>query len=232
VLTYGLTLGPLARKLGLSREDPQGVLIAGAAPFSRMLAEALAKEGVDSLMVDTNPQSVQAARMAGLRAHYASIGSEFVIQGLELGGIGRLLAMTPNDEVNSIATMEFRDYFGRENVYQLPLPKKSSERHRRIPQHLRGRQLFGPAGTYEAISRRVEAGAQIKKTTLSADFTYDKFVEQHGASALVLCKFLDGGRVRFAAEDQPLDFKAGGKILALVDPPAGGFSASESSVLG
>jgi NhaP-type Na+/H+ or K+/H+ antiporter len=231
VLTYGLTLGPLARKLGLSREDPQGVLIAGASPFARMLAEALAKENVDSLMVDTNPQSVQAARMAGLRAHYASIGSEFVIQGLDLGGIGRLLAVTPNDEVNSIATVEFRDYFGRENVYQLPLPKKSSERHRRIPQHLRGRQLFGPGGTYEEINRRIEAGAQIKKTTLSADFTYEKFVEQHGASALVLCKFIDGGRVRFAAEDQPLDFKSGGKILALVDQPAGGFDPSQSSVL-
>lgn len=231
VLTYGLSLGPLARRLGLSREDPQGVLFAGAGQFARMFAESLQEEGVASLLVDTNPQSVQAARMAGLRAHFASIGSEFVMQGLDLGGIGRLMAITPNDEVNSIAATEFRDVFGSENVYQLPPPKTSSERHRRIPHHLRGRLLFGPGATYEELRRRVEAGAQLKKTTLSEDFTYEKFIEQYGGATMVLCKFLDGGRVRFATEDQPLDLKSGGKILALIDPPEEGFRSSESSVL-
>ena len=38
---------------------------------------------------------------------YASIGSEFVQEEIDLGGIGRLLAMTPNDEVNTLASMGF-----------------------------------------------------------------------------------------------------------------------------
>ncbi|TWT96681.1 K(+)/H(+) antiporter NhaP2 [Botrimarina colliarenosi] len=231
VLTYGLTLGPLARRLGLSQADPQGVLLAGAAQFARMLAESLQKENIPALLVDTNPQSVQAARMAGLRAHYASIGSEFVMQGLDLGGIGRLMAMTPNDEVNSIAATELREVFGSENVYQLSPTKKAGERQRRIPSHLHGRLLFGPGVTYDELRRRVEMGAQIKKTTLSEDYTFEKFTEQYGPTAIVLCKFLDGGRARFATEDQPLDLKTGGKILALVDPPAGGFDPAESGVI-
>jgi len=231
VLTYGLTLGPLARKLGLSRPDPQGVLFAGASVFARQMAEALQKEGIATLLVDTNPQSVAAARMAGLRVHYASIGSDFVLQNLDLGGIGRMLAMTPNDEVNSIAAMEFRELFGRENVYQLAPAKKTSERHRRVPHHLRGRILFAEGVNYESIRQRVDAGAQLKKTTLSKDFTIENFRAKYGDSALVLCTFPEAGRVRIGAEDQDLELESGGKILALIDPPEGGFAA-ESGIIG
>ena len=231
VLIYGLSLGPLARRLGLSREDPQGVLFAGASPLVRQIAHALDAEEVPTLLVDTNPQNVAAGRINGLRVHYASIGSEFVLQGLDLGGIGRLLAMTPNDEVNSIAAMEFRELFGSANVYQLAPPKKTSERHRRIPEHLRGRVLFSARATYDELRRREEAGAMLKKTTLTEGFTIDDFRAQYGESALVLCVFPEEGRARFAAEDQPLDLKSGGKILALVDPPDGGFDAAESGIL-
>lgn len=232
VLTYGLTLGPLARKLGLSKADPQGVLFAGASLFTRQVAEALSNEGVATLLVDTNPQNVSTARMAGLRVHYASIGSEFVHQGLDLGGIGRLMAMTPNDEVNSIAVTEFRELFGSESTYQLAPNQKSGERHRRIPQHLRGRSLFGEGFTYDEARRRMEAGAQLKKTTLSEDFTLDDFLEKYGTTATVLFTFPEPGRVRIGAEDQPLDLKDGGKILALIDPPEGGFDAETSGILG
>lgn len=231
VLTYGLTLGPLARRLGLSQADPQGVLFAGASLLARQIAEALSKEGVPTLLVDTNPQNVAAARMSGLRVQYASIGSEFVQHGIDLGGIGRMLAMTPNDEVNSIAAMEFREVFGSKSVYQLAPPEKTSERQRRIPQHLRGRLLFGEGVTYDDLRRRVEAGAVLKKTTLSDDFTYEDFVQKYGETALVLFTFPEPGRVRIGSADQPLDLKSGGKILALIDPPQEGFDPAESGVL-
>ncbi|CAN0354408.1 unnamed protein product, partial [Ectocarpus sp. 4 AP-2014] len=219
VLTYGLTLGPLARRLGLSKADPQGVLFAGASLFTRQVAEALSKEDIPTLLVDTNPQNVATARMSGLRVQYASIGSDFVHHGLDLGGIGRLMAMTPNDEVNSIAATEFREVFGSENVYQIAPNQKEGERHRRIPQHLRGRLLFGSEFTYESLRHRMEAGAQLKKTTLSEDFTIEDFIQKYGTTATVLFTFPEPGRVRIAAEDQALDLEAGGKILALIDPP-------------
>ncbi len=230
VLTYGLTLGPLARKLGLSKSDPQGILFAGATPLARMLAEAFQKEGIPVQMVDTNPQSVQSARMAGVPAHFASIGSDFVHHGVDLGGIGRLFAMTPNDEVNSIATTEFREVFGSENCYQLTPPKQASERRRRIPQHLRGRMLFGEGQTDEELRRRLSGGAQLKKTSLSDDYTIDDFVAKYGDNALVIATFPEPGRVLINSQDQPLDLKGGGKILALIDPPADGFG--ESGILG
>lgn len=232
VLTYGLTLGPLARRLGLSKADPQGVLFAGATPLARQMAESLHSEGIDVVLVDTNPQNVQTARMAGLRAHFASIGSEFVHHGLDLGGVGRLMAMTPNDEVNSIAATEFRELFGSKNVYQLAPTTKSGDRQRRIPNHLQGRVLFDAELNFRSLRERIEAGAVLKKTTLSEDFTIANFVEQYGESALVLMKFPEPGQLEVAAADKPLDLESGGKILALVDPPEEGFAAGESGVLG
>ena len=231
VSVYGLSLGPRARRLGLSREDPQGVLFAGASPLVREIARSLEQEEIRTILVDTNPQNVAAARMSGLSAHYASIGSEFALQGIDLGDIGRLMAMTPNDEVNSLAAMEFRELFGSANVYQLSAPKKTSERHRRIPDHLRGRALFDASVTHEELQRRSETGARVKKTTLSEDFTLEDFIDQYGESALVLFTLPEPGKLRIGSIDQPLDLKGNVKILALVDPPEEGFNPAESGIL-
>ena len=60
-----------------------------------------------------------AARLAGLRAAYVNVLSEHALYELDLGGIGRLLAVTPNDEVNSLANLHFTDVFERSEQYQL-----------------------------------------------------------------------------------------------------------------
>ncbi|MEM6328896.1 MAG: sodium:proton antiporter, partial [Planctomycetota bacterium] len=78
VVVYGLTLSGVARRLGLAGDEPQGVMFAGASPMTREIALALKSEGFDTLLVDTNPQNISAARMAGLPVCYASIASDFV----------------------------------------------------------------------------------------------------------------------------------------------------------
>jgi hypothetical protein len=83
-------------------------------------------------MVDTNYRHVAAATMAGLPSQCASIVSEYMEE-IDLAGIGRLLAVTPNDDLNTLAAMEFAPVFGRENVYQLSpgealLKKRASRR--------------------------------------------------------------------------------------------------------
>jgi NhaP-type Na+/H+ or K+/H+ antiporter len=50
---YGLTAGPLARRLGLMLGDPQGLLIAGANGFARDLGTVLQQEGFRVVLVDT-----------------------------------------------------------------------------------------------------------------------------------------------------------------------------------
>ncbi|QDU58178.1 cation:proton antiporter [Aeoliella mucimassa] len=216
VTIYGLSLGPLARWLGLSREDPQGVMFVGATPVNREIAKALKNEGFSTLMVDTNPENISAARMDGLSVCYASIGSEFVHSETDLGDVGKLLAMTPNDEVNTLAVSQFAEQFGSANVYQLALHEKTSERHQRIPSHLRGRILFTQDLTEDRLRELYEDGYRIKKTTLSDDFTLDDFRTKYGETAVIMFLVPEKGRLRVLATNSELTPQAGNKVIALV----------------
>ncbi|TWT88090.1 K(+)/H(+) antiporter NhaP [Pseudobythopirellula maris] len=227
VTVYGLTLGPLAKHFGLAQQDPQGVLFASASPLVREMAKSLQAEGFAVMLVDTNPQHISAARMAGLPVCYASIGSEFVREEVEMGDIGRLVAMTPNDEINSLAATEFAEHFGSANVYQLAAPP-TTERHERVPSHRRGRTLFREDATPTMLAERFARGQVIKKTTLSDDFTYEDFRSRYGQDALILFTVPEKGKLTISVAGRKLEQKPGKKIIALVDKE---ISTGESGVL-
>lgn len=224
VTVYGLTLTPFARRLGLSRVNPQGVLFVGGSAVVREIAKAVREEGFAAYLVDTNPDNIAAARINGLAVCYGSIGSEIVHDELDLGEIGRLLAMTPNDEVNALATSEFVEHFGSKDVYRLAARKSDGERHQRVPSHLRGRLLFAPGVTYQQLEDRFEQGARIKRTTLTAEFTLADFRKQYGESALILFAIPEKGKLRVVPAEGAPTPKAGEKLIALVDKVADGVS--------
>jgi hypothetical protein len=217
VSVYGLAAGPLARRLGLAVANPQGVLLAGAQPWVREMAIALQSERIPVVLVDTSFRNVVEARLAGLPAHCTSILSEYVQDELDLSGIGRLLALTSNDEVNSLACIECAHLFGRANVFQLPL-QKSGDASRQESQwdHLRGRILFASDARYEELSRRFAAGHQVKKTKITPEFTWADFRDRYGETALPLFVKKPLGELRIAATDKPLKPEPGDTVIALV----------------
>jgi len=221
VSVYGLTLAPMARWLGLSGENPQGILFAGASRAVREIAAALQSEGISVLLVDTNHRHNAEARMAGLPMAYASIGSEFVQEETDLGGIGRLLAMTPNDEVNTLAVMGFAERFGYAEVYQVASVESSSERTEKVAAYRRGRTLFNKPITIDGLESRFEAGAVIKKTMISSDFTFDDFLERYGESVLVLFCLGEKGDLLVATDEKDMLPRPGQKLIALVDASEG-----------
>lgn len=216
VTVYGLTLAPLARRLGLSGENPQGILFVGASRPVREIAKAVLQEKFAVLLVDTNHDNNRAARMAGLPVSYASIGSEYVQEEIDLGGIGRLMAMTSNDEVNTLASMGFAERFGRAEVYQVAPAAATSERTERSA-YRRGRLLFSRAVTLDELEERLDAGAVIKKTALTEGFTFDDFRARYGDSALILFRIDETGKLTVASAKVDLTPKPGHKLIALVD---------------
>jgi NhaP-type Na+/H+ or K+/H+ antiporter len=226
VTVYGLTLAPLARWLGLSGENPQGILFAGASPAVREIALAVQEEGFTVLMVDTNPRNNASARMAGLPVAYASIGSEYVQEEIDLGGIGRLLSMTPNDEVNTLAAMGFSERFGRSEVYQVAVSETSSDRTEHVGAYRRGRTVFDRPTTIEQLEERFSSGARVKKTTLTTDFTYDDFLARYGESTLVLFRTdATGKKLLVATDESETSPRPGQKVFALIDETTDGSTA-------
>jgi hypothetical protein len=120
VLLYGLTAAPLARYLGLARQNPQGILFVGAENWTRAAAEALRAQSCPVMLVDTDWENICYARMAGLPCYYGSILAEQTLNEIEFRELGRLCAVTSNNEVNSLACLRYVELFGRREVYQLP----------------------------------------------------------------------------------------------------------------
>jgi len=218
VAFYGLTAGPVARRLGISERDPQGVLFVGAGPLARALAGQLQAHGFSAALVDRDPQKIAAAREAGLYAVQEDALSESLLDEIDLAGIGRLMAVTGNDEVNSLAVLEYQDLFGRARVYQLP-PNRQADGHSGQAPHLRGRLLFNKATTSAYIAQQLEQGAKVQATKLRPDLDYPAFQSLHGSRAVPLMLLNERREaVIYTGDYQPLP-AVGQTLISLVPPP-------------
>jgi len=162
VALYSFTAGPLARRLGLAERNPQGLLIVGANLWIRRMAKQVQETGFRVVLADTNQTNVERARKDGLEVYHGNILSETVEEEIDFAGLGRLLALTPNAEVNALADQQFQGLFGSENVFQLQNVTDGAERES-MARHLGGRRLFTGAATYDGIVERYRSGARIQR---------------------------------------------------------------------
>jgi hypothetical protein len=231
VSVYGLSASPLSRWLKIGDASPQGVLFAGADPFARSMAKAIQNEGYQVMLVDTNHHNMSAARMEGLPSCWASVLSEYAREEINLGGIGRILAMTSNDEVNSLAVQEFIEIFGRSEVYQLPPKKTELGRQEQVSAHRLGRLLFGADVNHPFLTQCFSSGWSVKKTPLTQEFDYRAFREHYRENAIVLFVIDDMRRLRISTANEPLRPGPGQTLISLVAPveQKTGIAASETS---
>ncbi len=216
VVLYGLTAGPLAKRLGLSTPNPQGVMLIGAQGWAREIATALKELDVPILMVDSNRHNARQARLLGLNTYTGNALSEFAEDNLDLAGIGRVLALTPNDEVNSLVCLRFLHVFGRQEVYKLVTQRADVETEKASTDT--GRALFAEDATYKALRERFSRGATIRATKLTEQFGFDEFRAEHGLTTWLLFSVGEKGTVRINALDQPLEPKVGQTLVAVVEP--------------
>ncbi len=218
VAIYGLTAAPAARLLKVSQPQPQGLLIIGAHPWARAIAEELKEAGVPVRLADTNYSNIAEARLAGLPIHYGSAITEAALDSIELDGIGRLLALTSNDDVNSLTALHFSEVFGGEHVYQLPPEHLSDDDPREVTsRRLRGRFVFHSEANYWNLTARFDAGADIKTTNLTETFDFQRFKELYD-DAIPLFTIDDDGRLAIFTVDDPLQPGPGQRLIAIVEP--------------
>jgi NhaP-type Na+/H+ or K+/H+ antiporter len=217
VSLYGLTAGPLARALGLAEKDPQGVLIVGAHEFGQEVAEVLMALGFRAVLIDSDGKNVWEGEQRGLQAYHGDALSEALLDELNLSGVGRLLALTSNDEVNSLAAMHYREVFGRAQVYQLDVSDQFADREP-VTMHLRGRSLFGADIRYDNLCALADKGAHVQVTEMTEHFSYVSFQSLYGNEAIPL--FLINQKhelLIYTTEYQPIP-KSGQKLVTLAPP--------------
>ena len=150
VTVYSFTSGVVARRLGLAEKNPQGLLIVGANDWIRAVAKQIQSAGFRVLLADTNQTHADHALEEGLEIYNGNILSEAAQDEIKFGGLGRLLALTANPEVNALAGEHFQTIFGRENVYEISRHKIAASRETISP-NIGGRIAFPEEVTHEVL---------------------------------------------------------------------------------
>ena len=207
------------RRLGLASAHPQGVMMVGAHAWGRELALALKAAGLRVLVVDANPSHIARARMDGLKVYLGNVLADNADEELDLQGIGRLFALTPNDEVNALCAIHYRHLFGSGEVYQLAPAKEIIRGTEPVPTHMRGRLLFGEEVQHDVLARRFRRGAVMKTTPLTEQFDFDAWRSHYGEDAIPLMTIDQSGAVTVATVTRPLQPQSGQTLIALVDEP-------------
>lgn len=221
VTLYSLTALPLARLLGLSQSDLQGILVVGAHDWARRIARAAQALGQPALLVDTNPANIAAARAEGLPARHCNALAESVLDELDLERLGRMLALTANDEVNTLAALQFSQVFGTDGLYQLPAHQRRTGGHRLERTTAGGRPLFAPDTSYPDLARRFKSGHTLRHLEIEDPDEAERLARSFGTSVIPV--FLQSrGSDRFeiyTAERQPVP-ESGQRFVGLFHPEA------------
>jgi hypothetical protein len=187
VILQSASARPLAKWLGVIEPPPHGVLILGANNIARALARELKKHNIRTLLTDTSHDNIRAARMDGLETFYGNPASDYAEARLDLTGLGKLLALSPDSRANAVAGIRFREEFGIRHVYSLQTSSESQQtgKHRHSDEHS-GRRLFAGHMTWGKFASLLAQGGSLHSTRLSKEFTFDNFCQKHGTEATPL----------------------------------------------
>ncbi len=218
VAISGLTATPLAQVLKLAQRNPQGNLFIGAQSWVRRMAKVIQEQGYKVMLVDSDPRNIAHAEQAGLDAKLTHVLTKEVVDDLDLGDFGRMLVLTPNEEINALATLNFNEHFDGSEVYHLPVrthtePQNSEE----VLQHVKGRHLFGEDVTYASLNTRFISGASIKTGKLTEDFTFEDFKNRYGANAIPLFLIKNNGDLHVFTAEDTIEPEAGETLIALIN---------------
>jgi len=160
VLAHGFSLGPLARRFGLSTAaDTQRLAVVGASPWASDLVIALCRAGVPVVLIDTYPGALLTAVNAGVPTLQAELLSRHAEEGLADNPPDHLLAATRDDLYNALVCTRLAPEIGRERVYQLA-PSRNHLLHADtgVSRDARGKVLGGIDANFDALAGRHEAG--------------------------------------------------------------------------
>lgn len=217
VALYGLTAAPLARMLKVAQENPQGVLMVGGHSWALELAKVLKTNQFQVAIIDTNREDIYNARMAKVSAYHGSVLSESLIDDLRLEGIGKLLALTSNNEANSLACLHLRDIFDSKELFQLkPKEKLKSTDKTFSPKYLRGRYLFGDKINFDYLDEKFSSGAIIKTSKLTEEFNYESYLKHYNNDVVILFIITEDKQLNVVTADMNLNPKPNQSIIAIV----------------
>ncbi|WP_062462458.1 cation:proton antiporter [Demequina soli] len=216
VIAHGFTLAPLARRLGLTTGAHNGLLIVGASRFGLELAEALRRLDVQVTVADGRYQSLQPARMAGVRTYFGEVLSEHADETLAEAGVSHVLAATDNDYYNALVARSLGTEYGFHRSFQLS-PGEGTGEKRALTFERRASYAFDGRSDLATLDAHVADGWRIHATRLTKQYGVRELIRRFGAEAgSVPIGAVDAsGAFRLFSPDQRFLPAAGSRFLYL-----------------
>ena len=223
VIAHGFTIDPVARLLGIKRDERPGLLIVGATRWTNALARQMDALKVPVVIADTSWERLAPARASGLRTYHDEILNEATEGDLELSTFQALIAATENEAYNTLVCNEFAHAIGRDAVYQLGDERAEddpADTRRRLPESLRGRALFGSGWGVEDVAERQSQGWIFRATSLDDALSFEQAREALPAESEMVLLVQPGGTLRFFTHASQPTPKAGDTIVSYTPPMA------------
>ncbi len=217
VVIQSATSKSLAKWLRVREPPPTGVLIIGAGIVARTIGKAIQDNGFNVMLTDSNWENTRTARMNGLPTYYGNPISDHAERHLELVGLGKMLAMSGRENMDTLANLRFKSDFGENNMYQLKTTreKRVSELHRISTRH-RGYQLFGKEITHGELANWLREGAEIKSTQLSDEFDFESYQLKYRKNSIPLFAIDNKEKLQFFVAEGKMEPESGWKIISLI----------------
>jgi len=168
------------------------------------------------ILQSASRSNVNAARLAGMDTFYGNPASDYADQRLSISGIGNLLAVSPDSEINRVVSARFEKDFGRQNIFSLAssIDKDRSDKHRIANTH-RNYQLMGKQNSYFDLAKIIASDGVVKNTKLSDEYSFAQYQEDNPES-IPLFYFSPKKELLVIHDELTVEPKEGWVILSLV----------------
>ncbi len=167
IVLQGLTAGWVVRLLGLRLPEAKGLLIVGAHRLARELAVFVRDvAGIPVFVADTNEASVKQAQREGLRTLLADARHPQPIEEFAQDQIGRVAALTNNEDLNARACRVWSEVVGSSSVCRWSTGKG----HEKAEQDARGVVIWNTLGRPSRVSDELDWGHRIMRREPAAGF--------------------------------------------------------------
>jgi hypothetical protein len=103
-------------------------------------------------------------------------------------------------------------------VFQLPHLEKHEVKKKAVARTMRGRIAFGENARYEDFMRRHYQGWVFRKTLLSENFDYRKFLDEKNEDTVLIAIIDKNGEIKFYPLDESFAPDSGNTIISFGPP--------------
>jgi len=127
VFFQGFTAKWVGKMLGVLEPEAKDWLIVGSHSLGRQVAKFITDQGFSVILLDTNPREIKLAHRAGFTAFNANAMTIDPGKHIQFYGIGNVLAITENEDLNQLVCQRWSKLLDRSNQYRWAPPTPDAE---------------------------------------------------------------------------------------------------------